>query len=417
MGSREMTSFILTPWALSAFCQQYPSGAKLLYRDVYQFGVYTGGSLSGIVRDLRSLNVSFGTLWGFDSFEGLPSERFETNATAAQTMGQLEGNHWKPGAWSAADALGVSSYTELRSLLTHKVGRREDDGPLRLMRGFFSETLKPNLAATMRMQPALFVDIDSDLYVSAIQALEWLFCSGLVVAGETVIRYDDWVGFNAKHKRIGEKRAHGEITARHRVGWAYFGGDPSVLRCVSYTLDTEHCDAQGYHSMRALLPTATTTAALERGESLLPTPRSYPTSAMSSAKFTGQGRGGGGGGGSGGGGGGGGTISAELERCHTRIGLWTRKSITEKTSTGWGRRVAYTKEEVLSNCNRMAREREKQSWALGMYSPRTQSAATRPTVHDRMALCTALQKQYYEACFGGRCAVLRVSQGNRSPTL
>ena len=36
--------------------------------DVYQFGVYTGGSMASIARRIRG----FGHLWGFDSFAGLP---------------------------------------------------------------------------------------------------------------------------------------------------------------------------------------------------------------------------------------------------------------------------------------------------------------------------------------------------------
>lgn len=50
---------------------------------------------------------NFGHLWGFDSFTGLPEE----------TKGiMLEGKHWKPGGFSAADALGI--YDEQR-LLRH----------------------------------------------------------------------------------------------------------------------------------------------------------------------------------------------------------------------------------------------------------------------------------------------------------
>ena len=39
-------------------------------RDIYQFGVYTGGGLAKIAKHL----TNYRRLWGFDSFEGLPEE-------------------------------------------------------------------------------------------------------------------------------------------------------------------------------------------------------------------------------------------------------------------------------------------------------------------------------------------------------
>ena len=62
------------------------------------------------------------------------------------------------------------------------------------------------------MKPALYVDIDADLYSSSLQALEWLFRMGLIVPG-TVIGYDDWT-FGGPQ---GEQRAHREVMKRHGV--------------------------------------------------------------------------------------------------------------------------------------------------------------------------------------------------------
>ena len=89
---------------LAGWCQTFPHGANIEDRDVYQFGVYTGGTMSGIVNYFRALHVRFGTLWGFDSFEGLPSEA---------KGHKLLTHNWRPGAYSAADALHTWSWSNL----------------------------------------------------------------------------------------------------------------------------------------------------------------------------------------------------------------------------------------------------------------------------------------------------------------
>lgn len=40
------------------------------------------------------------------------------------------------------------------------------------------------------MKPALLIDCDVDLYISAYQCLDWMFFNGLIVTG-TIIYYDD----------------------------------------------------------------------------------------------------------------------------------------------------------------------------------------------------------------------------------
>ena len=78
-----------------------------------------------------------------------------------------------------------------------KINRSRAEGNTSFVRGFFNQTLRPTLARERRMRPALYVDVDTDLYVSTMQALDWLFCSGLMHAGSrngTVVRDDDWRG-------------------------------------------------------------------------------------------------------------------------------------------------------------------------------------------------------------------------------
>ena len=57
---------------------------------------------------------NFGHLYGFDSFTGLPEE----------TSGKmLEGKHWNPGGFSAADALGMHSEDALLRHISDHIGR------------------------------------------------------------------------------------------------------------------------------------------------------------------------------------------------------------------------------------------------------------------------------------------------------
>ena len=89
--------------------------------------------------------------------------------------------------------------------------------PVQFVRGFFNASLTPTLARERGMRPALYADVDGDLYSSGLQCLDWLFCSGLIQAGRTVIRYDDWLEPGRNGALMGEQRAHREITMRHQV--------------------------------------------------------------------------------------------------------------------------------------------------------------------------------------------------------
>jgi|TARA_B110001469_G_scaffold51374_1_gene49901 hypothetical protein len=66
------------------------------------------------------------------------------------------------------------------------------------------------------MKPALLVDVDVDLYISAYQCLDWMFTHRLIVPG-TVVYYDDVKEVKAEDG--GELAAHEEITAKYSVNW------------------------------------------------------------------------------------------------------------------------------------------------------------------------------------------------------
>ena len=84
-----------------------------------------------------------------------------------------------------------------------------------LVIGFFNESLPLRNARDHKV--ALLVDIDSDLYVSAKDALSWLFRNGLFRPG-TLLRYDDW----NVDPSWGEARAHKEISDEYQARWRTF---------------------------------------------------------------------------------------------------------------------------------------------------------------------------------------------------
>mmetsp|Transcript_25361 Transcript_25361/g.64437 ORF Transcript_25361/g.64437 Transcript_25361/m.64437 type:complete len:200 (-) Transcript_25361:136-735(-) len=154
------------------------------------------------MRGLSRHISGFGHLWGFDSFVGLPTE----------TQGEpLEGPHWRPGAFSAADAFASYSLDALLERLRQHVGHKN----MTLVSGFFNESLTTALSRQYSFQPALLVDVDVDLHASALQCLTWMIRNGLIIPG-TLVRYDDWRNMRQRH---GEARAHWEVTRNFNITW------------------------------------------------------------------------------------------------------------------------------------------------------------------------------------------------------
>lgn len=176
--------------------------------DVYQFGVANGGTLE------KLLAIFNRTTWGFDSFSGLPSEQ----------AGELSVNDWRPGM-----KRGGTTNTDqtVRTNLARKLNGTVDvNRLLTLISGMYGESLRPGLARERGMRPAVYVDVDADLYKSSHQALAWMYAEQLVVPG-TVIGFDDWWALpcaaNDTHaERYGEAKAHAQLAQRYG---AYF-------RCV-----------------------------------------------------------------------------------------------------------------------------------------------------------------------------------------
>lgn len=195
-------------WGGSGRLARLVNSAASRDRDVYQFGVYTGGTMRSIAKRIKN----FGHLYGFDSFSGLPAE----------TPGErLEGAHWRPGSFSAADALGEWRLSSLLARLRTSIAYANTT----LIPGFFNESLTPALRRSLPFQPALLVDVDVDLHASTMDCLTWMLDHGLLVPG-SFVRYDDWRNMRQGY---GEARAHRELTRRFNITWRNLGdrGSPN----------------------------------------------------------------------------------------------------------------------------------------------------------------------------------------------
>ena len=177
---------------------------------VYQFGVFTGRSLKGMARH-GSFSPRVKAFWGFDSFSGMPNE-----FAAADKRESKLAEAFPKGMFDVGELL--SKDTKLTPV--QAVSAFVNDTRSTLIPGFYDATLTANLAGTRGMRPALYVDIDCDVYSSSITALRWLLKSNIIVPG-TVVGYDDWKygGSGSDSQLMGEPRAHAEVTKEFGLEW------------------------------------------------------------------------------------------------------------------------------------------------------------------------------------------------------
>jgi hypothetical protein len=141
-----------------------------------EFGVYSGGTLRQIVEAAPA-----GTVYGFDSFQGLPEA-------------------WRPTF--EAGAFAVDAPPEVPGA--------------ELVVGWFADTLPGFLAE--HPEPVAFLHLDADLYSSTttvLDALEPRLRPGTVLLFDEYFNFPDWQDH--------EHRAWTEFAARTGLTWEYLG--------------------------------------------------------------------------------------------------------------------------------------------------------------------------------------------------
>jgi len=185
-------------------------------KSIYMFGVAAGADSMPMVHGMFPQKRIF----GFDSFGGLPAETHEESRV----------KQWRKGMFGPNDMLGRTQVAQISKLISIGGGTEI----VTIVPGFFNESLSvPNLVAKHGMGPAFYVDIDCDLYVSTMPALDFIFREKLARKGTLISMDDFWIipctKFWLEHKfvsplDVGEGGAFHEIAKRYGVVFACVAG-------------------------------------------------------------------------------------------------------------------------------------------------------------------------------------------------
>ena len=180
--------------------------------DVYEFGVFTGGSMLEIAGILGNLKLPISTFWGFDVFTGMPKELAEP----------IFQDDWdpdkKPDTFNAVLHTGSAGPEQVAAKIEYDTQNVFNyllsPTKARVIPGLVEQSL-PTLTG---LKPAFYVDFDMDIYSPTYAAFDYLMANKLIVPG-TIIGYDDWGGTpDYETFGNGESRAHKEITEKYGLG-------------------------------------------------------------------------------------------------------------------------------------------------------------------------------------------------------
>jgi hypothetical protein len=158
--------------------------------DYFEFGLFRGRTFIAAYHFAQANKLHKMKFYGFDSFQGLP-----------QIQGVDAGGEFAGGQY----AMGVERFTNLIR------GRGVDLQKVKLVPGWYSESLNAQTKAGLQARKAALIFVDCDLYESTVPVLE--FVTDYVQDG-TVLAFDDWFGFKG-HPQKGEQRAFKEWLARN----------------------------------------------------------------------------------------------------------------------------------------------------------------------------------------------------------
>lgn len=161
--------------------------------DYLEFGVFRGFTLWYTQQIAESIGLSDMRYFGFDTFKGIPELKDEEKKWGTEfSQGQFEAS---------------KEYVE--SMLK-KYG--SNFSKVHLVEGVFEQSLTPALREKEKLKTCSLAVIDSDLYSSAKDALNFLVP---LIATGTIILFDDWNSYERDDNR-GERRAFREILSENK---------------------------------------------------------------------------------------------------------------------------------------------------------------------------------------------------------
>jgi hypothetical protein len=174
------------------------------YKDILsntlflEFGVATGRSMDMFYDLYQRHDIKNVDFYGFDGWVGLPKETQDNNNPS----------YWSEGVFNERIVPCIA--TKFNSL-----------DNIHIVDGMFENTLNEELLKKFNNKKVGVVHIDSDIYSSAVTALDFLLRNNLLQKG-SIIMYDDWGGYYEKlgegHDfECGEGKAHLEMMKKYNI--------------------------------------------------------------------------------------------------------------------------------------------------------------------------------------------------------
>lgn len=145
--------------------------------DFIECGVAAGSQIGAMQQAMLDKQISR-TIWGFDSFEGIPFAGI--NDTEQPGIGEIDIN--KIGV---LETTSIASYSQEDVLKNFQLWNLSTNN-LKLIKGWFENTIEPT---SKEIKEIAMLRLDGDLYSSTYVCLEHLFEK--VVSGGIII-IDDW---------------------------------------------------------------------------------------------------------------------------------------------------------------------------------------------------------------------------------
>jgi O-methyltransferase len=145
--------------------------------DFIECGVAAGSQIGAMQQAMLDKQISR-TIWGFDSFEGIPFAGI--NDTEQPGIGEIDIN--KIGV---LETTSIASYSQEDVLKNFQLWNLPNNN-LKLIKGWFENTIEPT---SKEIKEIAMLRLDGDLYSSTYVCLEHLF-EKVVIGGIIII--DDW---------------------------------------------------------------------------------------------------------------------------------------------------------------------------------------------------------------------------------
>lgn len=155
----------------------------------YEFGVFKGFSFWFAEQVSREYTGADFFFYGFDSFEGLPESQVDSDL------------NWDEGNYAASFDFVMAKLKQHGTQFSRT----------KIYKGFFSKSLFDNLRQSENFLPCSICVIDSDIYESCVEVLD--FIKDYLVPG-SILLFDDYNAFQGDDNH-GERRALKEFEQKH----------------------------------------------------------------------------------------------------------------------------------------------------------------------------------------------------------